>query len=213
MERKGTLLYTNPWDFKVYGVITRDINSKRVSLDIYTLSPEDEMSDIVTISRKDIYTKEKSFLDFFYDVEGDFGREDIDKIKTAVKDFIKKSVNVEELQNKATIAEIHHAVSSYIRMNAEELEDNSQAEVFIKDNFGYILTSQMDKFVSENKELGYKRVDILKRLKILGALQPGNNRPYDALVSVGGEKRRYYKIELTEIPKEENADEEVDVCL
>lgn len=213
MKKLGSLLYTSSCGYEVYGVIMRDASSKRLSLDIYIISPNGEMSDIVTISRKDIYTKEKSFLDFFYDVEGDFGREDIDKIKTVVKDFIKKSVNVEALQNKATIAEIHHAVCSYIRMNAEELEDNSQAEVFIKDNFGYILTSQMDRFVSENKELGYKRVDILKRLKILGALQPGNNRPYDALVSVGGEKRRYYKIELTEIPKEEKADEEVDVCL
>lgn len=211
MQKLGQLLYTNSWDYKVYGVVMRDINSKRVSLDIYVVSPEGEMSDIITIPRKDIYARKKSALDVLFDLEGQFEREDIDKMKNIVQDIMKSDKNVEMLQNRATLEEIHVAVSNYIRKNAEDLEDNPYAEIFIRDGFGYMVTTKMDEFIKINAELGYKRLEVLKRLKIMGALQTGKNRPYDILVSVKREKRHYYKIELAGIPQEETSDEEVEI--
>ena len=205
MKNLGTLIYTNAWEYQVYAVVTRDISSTRVSVDIYVLNPKEEMSDIITIPRKDIKDAKKKWWNFLYDLEGDFTRDDVDTIKNEILKISNDFQNASLYQNKATMKEIHKAVSDYIVENAEDLEINSCPDVFIKDKFGFMTTSRMDEFVLNNKSLGFKRLDILKRLKIMGALQPENTRPYDVLVNIGGEKKRYYRIELIEVTEEEEA--------
>lgn len=205
MKNLGTLIYTNAWEYQVYAVVTRDISSTRVSVDIYVLNPKEEMSDIITIPRKDIKDAKKKWWNFLYDLEGDFTRDDVDTIKNEILKISNDFQNASLYQNKATMKEIHKAVSDYIVENAEDLEINSCPDVFIKDKVGFMTTSRMDEFVINNKSLGFKRLDILKRLKIMGALQPENTRPYDVLVNIGGEKKRYYRIELIEVTEEEEA--------
>lgn len=205
MKNLGTLIYTNAWEYQVYAVVTRDISSTRVSVDIYVLNPKEEMSDIITIPRKDIKDAKKKWWNFLYDLEGDFTRDDVDTIKNEILKISNDFQNASLYQNKATMKEIHKAVSDYIVENAEDLEINSCPDVFIKDKVGFMTTSRMDEFVLNNKSLGFKRLDILKRLKIMGALQPENTRPYDVLVNIGGEKKRYYRIELIEVTEEEEA--------
>lgn len=210
MEKLGTLIHTNAWEYQVMALATKDKSSKRMSLHMYTVDPEGNISDIFTISRKDYFTKKNAF-DFFYDIEGDFKRDDIDKIRGAVFELFKDENNISITQNKATMQEIHRAVSDFIREECEDLEDNPEANVFIKDEYGYILPAYMDLFVkSSSKELGFsKRVEVLKRLKIMGALHNGNNRPYDVLISRKGNKQRFYKIELADEMLDEQADEVV----
>ena len=210
MERLGIELHKNAWEYTVMGVLTMDKSSRRMSVEIYTISPNGHMSDIFTITRKDFYTK-KNPLEFFYDMEGDFGRDDIATIGANMVELFKNEANASVVQGKATLEEIHRAVSDFIREYHEDLEDNPQADVFIKDGFGFLLPSYMDLFVkSYGKELGYtKRVDILKRLKIMGAIHHGNNRPYDILISRKGIKQRFYKIELADEMSGEQTDEVV----
>lgn len=205
MKNLGTLIYTNAWEYQVYAVVTRDISSTRVSVDIYVLNPKEEMSDIITIPRKDIKDEKKKWWNFLYDLEGDFTRDDVDTIKSEILKISNDFQNASLYQNKATMKEIHKAVSDYIVENAEDLDINSCPDVFIKDKVGFMTTSMMDEFVLNNKSLGFKRLDILKRLKIMGALQPENTRPYDVLINIGGEKKRYYRIELIEVNEEEEA--------
>lgn len=205
MKNLGTLIYTNAWEYQVYAVVTRDISSTRVSVDIYVLNPKEEMSDIITIPRKDIKDEKKKWWNFLYDLEGDFTRDDVDTIKSEILKISNDFQNASLYQNKATMKEIHKAVSDYIVENAEDLDINSCPDVFIKDKVGFMTTSRMDEFVLNNKSLGFKRLDILKRLKIMGALQPENTRPYDVLINIGGEKKRYYRIELIEVTEEEEA--------
>ena len=59
----------------------------------------------------------------------------------------------------------------------------------------------LDTFAKEHKHVGYKRLEIIKRLKIMGVLVSSNNRN-DVLVSIKGEKKRFYKILLAEEPEE-----------
>lgn len=206
MNNIGKLVHESSWGDKVYVVIMRDKSGQRVSVELYIITSDEEMSDIVTITRKDVYTKKNAF-DFLFDFGCGFCRDDIDAIKLAVVQMLSKDDSVESTQNRATLAELHQAVTEYIRSESEELEDNPCAEVFIKGEFGYLLTTKMDEFILENKRLGYKRLEVLKRLKIMGVLKNGKERPYDILVSVGGEKRRFYKIQLAGGAEEENADE------
>ena len=209
MNRLGKLIYTHDFGHEVYAVAWRDNNSRRMSVDLYIVYNDGSMSDIVTIPRKDVY-KKKNFCDFFFDFDGDFGRDEIDKIVNAVKDICNRTEVKESQQGRATMVELHRAVSNYITVNQEELSDNTDAEVFVKNGYGYMTTGSMDKFISEHKELGYKRLEVLKRLKIMGALKNGKDRPYDLLVSIDNKKRRFYKIELAEIV-EENAEEVIEI--
>lgn len=208
MKRLGKLIYTNSWEYQVWAVLMRDRNSTRVSVELYIVSPDGEMSDIVTITRKDIFTSKNCFS-FFYDLLGDFTRDDIDKIKNTLISMIKDCSKSEVVQDKATLCEIHKGITDYVIKNVEDLEDNSTASIFIKDGYGYMKTECMDDFVKEYKYLGYKRLEILKRLKIMGALQNGNNRPYDVLVSINGEKYHFYKIKLAEVDNKEEKEDEV----
>lgn len=209
MDRIGRLIYTTDFDYKVYATAMRDISSTRVSLVLYIENPQGKMSDIITISKKDIYTK-KTVFDFFFDMEGNFARDDISKIAVEILEVIKDEKNMTATQEKATMSELHGTVCDYIRNNAEDLEDNEDAEVFIKDNYGYMLTKKMDEFVKDNKELGYKRLEVLKRLKIMGALRTGSNRPYDILVSVSGVKKHFYKVIMIS-SETENMEEVIEI--
>lgn len=203
MTNLGTLVFESDFEYKVYALTMRDKSSSRVSVEIYIINPQGEMTDIVTISKKDIYTKKTTF-DFLYDMDGDFCRDDVYKIKNNVLDVIKSESGQLYTQKKATMQELHEAVCTFIRNNSEELEDNPNTDIFIKDGYGYLRTDYMSVFIKENKELGYgKRVDVLKRLKIMGALVNGTNRPYDISVSVGGEKKHFYKVRLVDEPTDE----------
>lgn len=198
MDKLGNLIFTSDFEYKVYALTMRDKSSSRVSVEVYIVNPQGEMTDIVTIPKKDIYTK-KTVFDFFYDMEGDFCRDDISKIAMEILEVIKKGGNCTVTQKKATMQELHEAVCAFIRDNSEKLEDNSDTDIFIKENYGYMKTDCINQFIKENKELGYgKRVDVLKRLKIMGALVTGTNRPYDISVSVGGEKKHFYKVRLVD---------------
>lgn len=213
MDRLGKLIYKNAWEYEVYAVLMRDVASTRISTELYTVSPSGEMSDIMTVQKQDIITK-KNPLDFFLNLDGDFGRDDIDVIKNVVFEMLrgdKRSV-MQTIQIKSPLSGIHYSLSDYVRKNAEELTDNPEADIFIKDGYGYMRTECIDAFIKENSELGYKRIEILKRLKIMGVLKNGANRPYDIQVSIGGVKKRFYKIQLAEEKvTEEKADEVIKI--
>lgn len=60
-QRLGELIHTNGW-YSVYAVKMRDTSSCRVSLELYVVSEDGEMSDLITITRKDFYTKKTASM-------------------------------------------------------------------------------------------------------------------------------------------------------
>lgn len=211
MKQLGRIIYTNAWGYKVCAVLLRDVASMRISVELYILSPKGEMSDIVSVRRSDFKSKKKP-LDFIYNFEGGFTRDEIAIIRNKVNELFQENRNAETEQNRCSLNEIHCMISDFIKLHAHELEDNSKAEIFVKDGFGYMRTDKMTGFLKENPEIGYKRVEILKRLKIMGVLKNGTQRPYDIQVSVGNEKKRFYKVQLAEQEAtEEKADEVIKI--
>lgn len=206
MNRLGKRIYENKNGYGVYAVYMQDPASTRISVEMYTVSPSGVMSDLITVSRRDLIRKKT--LDFFLDLDGDFSYDDILSIqKEAVKNL--KNAQMEMSGGKYPLAGMQHTVNSYIRNNAKELQANPDAAIFIRDGFGYIRTDCMDKFVKEHPELGYTRVEILKRLKIMGVLKNAPKRPYDVLVSINNKKMRFCKIILADESKREEKPDEV----
>ena len=196
MTGLGKKVFEHDFGHTVYAVATSEKSSQRVAVQMYVEFSNGNISDITTITRKDIYTKKNCF-DFFYEME-DFGRDEIDRIRMNVLDVLKDTDYRTVIQEKATWTEIHSAVSKFIYDNADDVEEGKANEIFIKGKYGYLTTGAMKIFLKENEELGYKRLELLKRLKIMGVLQSAKDRPYDVLVSLYGIKKRYYKIELAE---------------
>ena len=196
MNRLGELIYENDYEYKVYAVTMEDKATTRVSVEVYIVSPEDEMSDLIIIQKKEVYTK-KNWADVFRGLEADFSRDDIDSIKLKIADIIKRTPST-HFQSRETLEDMYRIFSSYIRKNEEcsyQKEGETLTGIFIRNNYGYIDSHMLDTFVREYKHIGYKRIDIIKRLKIMGVLE-GYGERNDVLVSINGKKRRYYKILL-----------------
>lgn len=204
MNRLGKDIFTHDFGHVVRAVVMSDRSSKRLSVDIYVEYVDGSISDIITIPRKDFYTK-KNCLDFFLDMEGQFGRDDIDSIRMRIWEILQDESCIESVQCKATLDELYQCICQFIYDSTEDSSENDSNEVLIRGDFGYIMPEALERFVKENKELGFKRQEILKRLKIMGALHFGKNRPYDTLISLDGKKKRCYKVEL---PKEVKVDSE-----
>lgn len=198
-------IFTNKKGYKVYAVAMKDVASTRVSLECYVKSPEGEMSEIFSVRRRDLVTG-KNPLDFFFDLDGGFENAEVDSLSSIFLELVDTGGKM-TIQSKATPPEMYHEISAYIKEYVEKWKNNSMSGMFIRGEYGYLETKLMDRMVLDNKELGYKRKDMLKTLKIMGVLKTGTNRPYDNIVTVNGEKKRVYKIKLA---KGDNGDNTVD---
>lgn len=202
MNRLGEMIYENDFGYRVYAVSMMDKATTRLSLEVYIVSPEDEISDLITIQKKDILTRAK-WADVFWGLEADLGRNDIDSIKLKIMDIIKRNPKA-CFRSRETLEGLYKMFSLYIRENQGcmyQKNSESVTGIFIKGDYGYIDSHMLDEFVKEYKHVGYKRLEIIKRLKIMGALTETNGRN-DVLVSIGGKKRRYYKILLAKESQE-----------
>ena len=207
MARLGEKIYTSNWGDELYAVKMTSVNDFRMSVMVYVVKSDEKESELFTIRRKDIFENKKCF-DFLMDLECDFGRDDVDVIRNKVIGIMRDKKKGEVQQSKATYEEIYRALCKFIFENAESMEDNPKAAVFVRNGFGYMLSEGLENFVKENKDKGYNKLAILKRLKVAGVLLPGKDRPYDILVSVKGDKNRYYKICLIDdFELEEEAEE------
>lgn len=201
MDKLGQMIYRNDFGYEMYAALLRDRATTRISAEIYIVSPEGEMSDLITIQKGDVYTKKK-WADVFLGLEADYSRDDIDSIKLKIMNIMKKTPDT-NFQSKETLKDMHRILSSYIRENAGhsyEKGGESLLGIFRKGDYGYIDSCMLDEFIKEHKHIGYKRLDILKRLKIMGALAGANGRK-DILVSINGKKRHFYKVLLAEEPQ------------
>ena len=195
MERLGKEIFKSGTGHKVYAVATSEKSSKRIAIDLYVVFNDGSISDIKTIAKGKV--DKTGSLDFFLDME-DFTIDDVLNIKKKLMEILEDKGCIISIQEKRTLQEVHVEISQFIRDNAVDVEDGKENGVFIRNNYGYITSKYIDKFIRDCEDLGYKRIDLLKRLKIMGALQNAKNRPYDMMISLYGEKKHYYKIELAE---------------
>jgi len=213
VNRLGTKIYENAWGDEVYAVITKNKNDMRMSAEMYFKTADGRMSELHTLRKQDIRIK-KNYMDFLYDLEIDLCRDDIDVIRNKVLELMKADKEKErvQIQTRATLKEAHVSISKYIIENQEELKDNPKAEVFLRNGYAYITSGAWEKFMKENKELGYKKLELLKNFKVQGVLVPAKNRPYDCLVSINGKKDWFYRVILhEEVDAEDEEMEEITV--
>lgn len=172
MDMNAKLIYTTDWEYKVYLTGLTDMAAMKQTIGFLIKDPDENTSNVHTIKKSKLFTS-KSAFDFFFDFVGGFDRNDIDTIKANVMDQL-KNIHYIDVSEKVTIDEAHMRLCKYVRDH--EVEDN----VFVDDE-GYCNIEYTDKFPSVIKdlELGYKRLELLKMLKILELLKTNEGRVYD----------------------------------
>lgn len=194
MERLGTLLYENAEGYKLFGLLARDASAQRVSAQLYGVRPDGEMSDLMKIGRKDACTK-KNLGDFLLDLEADFTTDEVLTISSKIRDLLNND-NFVELQNKQTMSQMYDCIIETITEISGEPEHPLHSEIFIENDFGYIHTTIFDAFCQQCQQLDFKRVEVLQRLKVMGALKVGKGRVYDMTKKVNGKPEKFYCIEM-----------------
>ncbi len=168
---KSTLLYTGTWDDKLYMVGLEDNSKKRLSIGFYIIDKDGKMSEIHSVSRSKFYTS-KNPCDFIYDLNVEFTRDDVDKIKCEIfKNFHGlKNVDVSE----AVGIDVAH------RMLCEHVIQNEVPDSVYLDDEGYcVIETKKFEMILKELETGYKKLQLLRALKVKEALKIGEGRSFD----------------------------------
>lgn len=194
------LIYQNERGYKVFAALSSETATKRLAVEMYLEFPDGTITDIFTIRRSAILTKRNTF-DFLFDLEARFDEEEVLQISTLLENFVDGNVETVGVGTKMEILELWEHVSEHIRKNAKGIEENPDTTIIIKDGYGYIGTEMFGAYVKEHKEeLGYSKLEILRRFKILGLLETDKAR-YDKQVRVNGKVKRFFIIKLADCKK------------
>ena len=157
-----------------------------------------EASEPYIISRNKIIRSNFS-LDFLRDYSVNIDKLTIEQIEEKFKSVMQNLDNNILIDgDKAKFSEVYDALVSYIGKYEENTLQSSPRTIYIENGYGFILTNYMDEAISELKSYGYKRLELLKALRINNKLDISAGRPYDYGVNFNKKTEHYYKIILEE---------------
>jgi len=194
---RSILLHTGTWGDKLYMIGLEDNSKKRLSIGFYIVDHEEKMSEIHSVNRSKFFTS-KNPCDFVYDLKADFTRDDVDLIKNKILQNFRTVTSV-EVSEAVGIEEAHFMICEYV--NHHKVEDS----VYLDDE-GYcnIQTKEFEKILKE-LETGYKKLPLLRALKVKEAMKIGKGRSFDyKLYDKDGSPYWAYRFE--NIYKEEEED-------
>ncbi len=150
--------------------------------------------------------KNSTCLNFFMDMVGDFGVDEVTVIRERTKDVIKNKANMILLNENRSVRDVYLALYEFIEANKELKKITAITNAYVKDGCGYIRTTFMDDFMQlYGRTLGYKRLEILKMLKLHGFLRCSDSRNYDVQVNIDNNRIYFYVIKFQNefVPKKE----------
>ncbi len=194
---KSTFIYKNSWECELHMVGLQDNSKKRQSVGYFVISPDGKMSEIHTISRNKFFTS-KNWCDFVYDLAGDFDRVDVDAIKNEVfKQF--RGLEKVDVSEAIGIEEAHFMLCEYVSNHTVEDSVYLDDEVYCN-----IQTKEFEKILKE-LETGYKKLPLLRALKVKEAMKIGKGRSFDYKL-YNKEGSPYWAYRFENIYKEEEED-------
>lgn len=184
------LVYTNSWNYKVRMFAARDRSRMTCSIGLMLEAPDGRLSTPTYLTRKQLF-KSKNCFDFLFDCEGDFEKLDIDAIKAAVLENLRKLTAV-DFTSKPTIEQAYIELCDYVK------ENDGNGEVSVSNGYCNIDTTAFEKILAE-LDFGYKKYEMLKPLKLLGLMRINGSRSYDwKLTDSNGTPYRVYSFMLPE---------------
>ena len=215
-DKKKYTLLAEEGKCKIWGCVEKDTTTGLRSGLISVEEADGKIYEPVTVSKENLTVK-KNALNFLHGYSMDLNEDDLDSVRKAMMTLFYNSDKVVEVADKKSSLEVLEALADYMEIWKDELvspdgEIPLTPPVFIKDGRGYIETKKFESFLSENKDLGWGRLEILKMLKLNELLHPGKNRVYDRKVKVNNRCRNFYVIEMPEdVARVKEADEMISI--
>lgn len=191
---------------RVMATVTQDNASMRVSATMFFEKKTGKRSTPVTIPRSRVMNGSESY-NFLYDWGTGFDENDVKGMRDRLKDLFEKHSEPQVVFfDKADPEEAYRRLAFYIRENfTGKLKSSGEDDLsyyepcFIKGDSGFIRTNAFDSFLNANPDLGYKRLELLRVLRLHEYLVvPNRGRSYDTNVRVGAIQVKCYQIKMPE---------------
>lgn len=198
---------------KILGRVERDKATLRLSALVAVQIPDGRVSDEVVIQKSKIMNHGTGALDWLKGYAATFCDEDLKIIKREIESLLTKlPEDILETSDKVTKDEVFEKLQEFLKNRINELIKTEGGtfivpDCFTKENKVYVRTTSFSSFISENREMGWSRIEVLKMLKRNGILENGKGRTYDKKVKVNGIPTNYYVIR---IPLDENGNVIID---
>lgn len=206
---------------KIFGLVERDTGSLRLSALVMIQLPDGRVSEPVSVQRSRLVKNGEKELDWLFDCEGNFNEDDLDTVRDRLLGLLEKPEKITETGEKMTQEEVWETLMGFVRSNTDEITNVdgktiTAPDVFTKEDRIYIKTTAFDRFIEENKTMGWKCLEVLKMLKRYNLLDSGKNRTYDKKVRINGNLKNYYVVRISKDGKEnllieEEPDEDIEI--
>lgn len=192
---------------KILARVERDKATLRLSVLVAVQIPDGRVSEDVVIQKSKILNHGIGVLDWLKGYGVVFDEDDFKIIEREVQKLLTAlPKDILETSEKATKEEVYEKLQEFLKIRINELikTDNGtfiMPDCFTREKKAYIRTTTFSSFASENREMGWSRIEILKMLKRSGLLENGKGRSYDKKIKVNGIATNFYVVKM---PLDEN---------
>lgn len=199
---KKTLMTKN--GIKLIGKVVTEGSMQRVAVQVYQISKSGEISVPNIFQRSELLKKSKALQELL-NLSICLTEEELDEVIAKAVTMLESPDKVEEAENidtMSTPSQLYKAIceyGQYITSNPiiPQTEEETKQMVWVDKDVLNIRTSDFADFLKDIPEAdGYKKIEILKCLKLLGALETDAGRAYDKKVSRDNQKFNCYRIQM-----------------
>lgn len=187
---------------KILARVERDRATLRLSVLIAVQIPDGRISDGVAIQKSKLLNHGAGVLYWLKGYAATFSDEDLEIIKREIEKLLTElPKDILETSDKATEEEVYERLQDFLKIRVDELKQIDAGtfivpRCFTRENKTYIRTTAFSSFISENRDMGWSRIEVLKMLKRNGLLENGNGRTYDKKVKINGSPTNYYVVKM-----------------
>lgn len=189
--------------YEVLGTIEKDSTTGWMTALIRVKDPDGKFFLPQSVTRSRLIQRGIGVLTFLYDYDAGLQDDDLKIIKNNILSMFLEPSDIVEQAEKSSEREVVERLKEYIQIRNNEgtvvdKEITISPDVFIKDEIGYIKTTVFENFISENKDMGWKRLEVLKMLKREGLLITDKDKVYQKKMKHNGRGKDYYAVKLSE---------------
>lgn len=189
--------------YEVLGNIEKDTTTGWMTALIRVKDPDGKFFLPQSVTRSRLIQRGMGVLTFLYDYDAGLQEDDLKIIKKNILSMFLEPSDIVEQAEKSSEREVVERLKEYIQIRNNEgaaVDGKITIDplIFIKNKIGYIRTTSFESFISENKDMGWKRLEVLKMLKREGLLITDKDKVYQKKMKHNGSGKDYYAIKLPE---------------
>lgn len=189
--------------YEVLGNIEKDTITGWMTALIRVKDPDGKFFLPQSVTRSRLIQRGIGVLNFLYDYNAGLQDDDLKIIKNNIFSMFLEPSDIVEQAEKSSEREVVERLKEYIQIRNNEgaaVDGKITIDplIFIKNKIGYIRTTSFESFISENKDMGWKRLEVLKMLKREGLLITDKDKVYQKKMKHNGSGKDYYAIKLPE---------------